>query len=454
MRQLLYIILLYAYASTAAYAQRISCDYRNVPLSEVLRQLNREQGQWSINFLYDDLEAFRITTQVRNASVPDAVRQILGFYPLRMIVRERDIYVECPERTGRRYVGELRDELGGPVAFANVSLLSPSDSSVISRGVSSEGGTFVIPCDSAPVVLRATYIGYESVCRTVQNEDVGILTMRPTQTVLNGLKVSGSLPLNTIERGHVVWDMPQLLKLFPADDAYEALTRIPGVTDMGEGLQYAGRDVTLVINGKATSLSADAVVERLRQMPAAILAKAEVLPSAPAKYHAQGMVINVRTKDFAGTHQLSGQLRAQYKQTRYAYGQAAGSMIVQHGKLGLDASYDYGYGATYGRVEHDAMHPLGDKRVPYWDRTDRRGDNILHDYRLGMEYAFSANNRLSLAYTGKWQSTAATNRSLGMESAVAAAHLSAQHRCRIQRSFRSGTGCFLYRLPEPAYAKP
>ena len=59
--------------------------------------------------------------------------------------------------------------------------------------------------------------------------------------------------------------------------------------------------MTLIINGKPTTLSADKVVERLKQMPAAMLTKAEVMPSAPAKYHVRGMAINIVTKDFSGT---------------------------------------------------------------------------------------------------------------------------------------------------------
>ena len=60
-------------------------------------------------------------------------------------------------------------------------------------------------------------------------------------------------------------------------------------------------------------------------MPAETLAQAEVMPSAPAKYHVRGMALNVVTKDFAGTNQLSGQLSATLRQDRYTKGYAGGS---------------------------------------------------------------------------------------------------------------------------------
>ena len=148
-------------------------------------------------------------------------------------------------------------------------------------------------------------------------------------------------------------------------------------------------------------------------MPAAMLAKAEVMPSAPAKYHVRGMAINIVTKDFAGTNQLSGQLMGGWQQNKYGTGYAGGSFIYNHNKLGLDMSYTFTDGANYGQVEHEANHPLGDKRIAYEDKTRNRSDGIDHEYRIGMDYAISDDHRLGLAYTGQWNSTRSTNTTTG-----------------------------------------
>ena len=50
---------------------RVSHSYNNVSLSEALLRLNNEQTEYVINFLYNDLEDFRITTTV--ASPPPSV---------------------------------------------------------------------------------------------------------------------------------------------------------------------------------------------------------------------------------------------------------------------------------------------------------------------------------------------------------------------------------------------
>ncbi|MDY5079094.1 MAG: hypothetical protein SPE71_02485, partial [Prevotella sp.] len=75
--------------------------------------------------------------------------------------------------------------------------------------------------------------------------------------------------------------MPLLLKQLPADNAYEALTRIPGISDATGKISFSGNEVTLIVNGQATTLTQEQLAERLKAMPAAQLAKAEVMLSAP-----------------------------------------------------------------------------------------------------------------------------------------------------------------------------
>ena len=109
-------------------AQKITREYNNVSLSEALRQLNEQTEDYTISFLYNELEDFRITTSVHRKSVPDAIRQMIGFYPIRMTVDDREIIVEFPQKTTTRYKGTVIDEQGQPVAYANIALLSPQDS--------------------------------------------------------------------------------------------------------------------------------------------------------------------------------------------------------------------------------------------------------------------------------------------------------------------------------------
>lgn len=106
------------------------------------------------------------------------------------------------------------------------------------------------------------------------------LTMETMMHNIPEVMVKGSRPIVKGERGMLSYNMPLLMKQLPADNAYEALTRIPGVSDATGSISFSGNEVTLIINGQATTLTQEQLTERLKAMPAAQLAKAEVMLSA------------------------------------------------------------------------------------------------------------------------------------------------------------------------------
>ena len=239
------------------------------------------------------------------------------------------------------------------------------------------------------------------------------LTMETMLHNLPEVMVKGSRPIVKAERGMLSYNMPLLLKQLPADNAYEALTRIPGISDATGSISFSGNEVTLIINGQATTLTQEQLTERLKAMPAAQLAKAEVMLSAPARYHVRGMAINIVTKDYDGTNQLSGQIIGGMRQNKYANEFGNLYLSLQRDKFGLDAQYKYVNGNSYGESSRIANHPLGNNRVYYNDETGQKSFGITHDYRLGMNYAFGKNHRLDVAYTGRWNKTNSNSRTTG-----------------------------------------
>ena len=239
------------------------------------------------------------------------------------------------------------------------------------------------------------------------------LTMETMLHNLPEVMVKGSRPIVKAERGMLSYNMPLLLKQLPADNAYEALTRIPGVSDATGSISFSGNEVTLIINGQATTLTQEQLTERLKAMPAAQLSKAEVMLSVPARYHVRGMAINIVTKDYAGTNQLSGQIIGGMRQNKYANEFGNLYLSLQRDKFGLDAQYKYVNGNSYGESSRIANHPLGNNRIHYNDETGQKSFGITHDYRLGMNYTFSKNHRLDVAYTGQWDKTNSNSRTTG-----------------------------------------
>ena len=226
------------------------------------------------------------------------------------------------------------------------------------------------------------------------------LTMENMMHNLPEIMVKGSRPIVKAERGMLSYNMPLLMKQLPADNAYEALTRIPGVSDADGGIKFSGNEVTLIINGQATTLTQEQLADRLKAMPAAQLAKAEVMLAAPARYHVRGMAINIVTKDYAGKNQLSGQINGGLQQNKYSREFGDFYLSMQRGKFGMDAQYQFIDGNSYGESSRIANHPLGNNRIHYNDETGQKSFGITHDYRLGMKRALDAGPMRKLAAHG------------------------------------------------------
>ena len=147
-------ILLLCLSVLQASGQKISRTYQNQSLSEVLKDLNAASPRYEVSFIYNELEDFRVTTTLHHSTIPDAVRQVVGFYPMRIIETDSVIVVECTHKTEHHLSGNIIDDKDHPVAYANIAVLNPTDSILLCGGISNESGIFVIPIDQPDVIVR------------------------------------------------------------------------------------------------------------------------------------------------------------------------------------------------------------------------------------------------------------------------------------------------------------
>ncbi len=199
-RRIHLIALLIALMTQGLTAQTINQQFKDCSLSDALLAIDDACDSITVNFVYDDLEDFRVTTDVTNATVQDAVRQVCGFYPMRIITFGNDIFVECTQRDSLRLIGKVVDQKGMPLKYANVALLSPVDSSQVNHGVANDDGYVVIPCPIQEVILRVTHVGYRTYERRCKVTDMGEIILSPDTKQLKGVNVSATPPPNHVIR--------------------------------------------------------------------------------------------------------------------------------------------------------------------------------------------------------------------------------------------------------------
>lgn len=105
--------------------------------------------------------------------------------------------------------------------------------------------------------------------------------------------VKGERPVVMLNNGVLTYDMRKLTLGKATDNVYEALRHIPGITETNDKLQLNGREVSVLIDGKNTTISNEQMMVLLRTIPAERLSKTEVLYEAPARYGVKGTALNI-----------------------------------------------------------------------------------------------------------------------------------------------------------------
>ena len=69
--------------------------------------------------------------------------------------------------------------------------------------------------------------------------------------------VKGERPVVKAERGKLIYDLPRMVERLPVNNAYEAVKELPGIVEQDGNLTLGGRSITLVVNGKVSTLDKD-----------------------------------------------------------------------------------------------------------------------------------------------------------------------------------------------------
>ena len=276
-----------------SYAQRITRQYNNVSFSEALKDLNARQHKYTINFVFDELEDFKVTKSIRNQNVPNAIMQLIGFYPIRMTQVENNIMVECTQKSTFRYKGRILDERGNAAEYATIALLSPIDSTIVGHGVSNENGFFVIPSNSRKVLARISYIGYKTVSRIYYNTEMGVIRLHPKTMIVKGVVVKGDRPQYKILPGGMEVAIEHTL-LSKMANTFDVLNLLPRVSVDGQKISVFGKGAPIIyINNKRVHDNNEIV-----NITPDNIKSISVITSPGAEYDGEvESVIRIRTKE-------------------------------------------------------------------------------------------------------------------------------------------------------------
>lgn len=297
--------------------------------------------------------------------------------------------------------GRLTDTEGRPVAGAAVILLD-TDSVYFAAAASDVDGRFAIASQIRPYRLLIQHLAYETTSFESAADDTGEIVLPDADAQIDAVVVEGERPIVRIEEGKLSYDLQAATKGKAVNNAYEALSRLPGMHEKDGALELAGMGgVTVILNGKPSTMSAAQLAALLRSTPVERIERAEVMYSAPPQYHVRGAAINLVMRRGAG-HTFSGEVHGNYSNRFYDNWDAGGNVVYTAGKWSADATYSAGQGKSIQPIALFSRHTLEGTTHDITQRQRIVSLSTRHHVRTAFEYAPNGKGRLYAAYTGSF----------------------------------------------------
>jgi outer membrane receptor protein involved in Fe transport len=302
-----------------------------------------------------------------------------------------------------KITGEVMDENSQPVPFANAAVYSHSDSTLVTGAVSDENGIFTIQLQRGKYVLKITFLSYQekSIPINLQNADIslGRIVLAPGSQVLESVTVEGqanSMELHLDKRVFQVdKDMSNI-----SGSAADILDNIPSVAvDVEGNVSLRGsQNVRILIDGRPSAITGITPADALRQMQGNLIERVEIITNPSARYDAEGEVgiINIilkkeKQKGVNGSFTLTGGYPDNF----------GGSFILNARKK--DANFFTSYGLNYrsgpgsgfSKQSFRERTPSGDTTFYYRQNTNRERSDLVHNFRVGVDYFFDDRTSLT-----------------------------------------------------------
>ena len=271
--------------------------------------------------------------------------------------------------------GRVVDEKGEPVAYANVAVLSKTDSTVLCGVVTEEDGTFNIVTDETDGIMMVAMLGYKTVY--LAPVDGAVITLTDDTQMLEGAVASAVMPktkltgegLQTNVRGSVLENV---------GTANDVLSKTPGLIKGQNGLEVIGKGSPMVyINGRRVS-----DVSELDRLQSNEIQSVEVITNPGAQYDATvRAVVRIRTIRRQGDG-FGFNLNASDAQSlRWARGNDPfGAINVNYRTGGLDFFGGVNYARNTSRQQSDLEKKTFGRTTTWDDWLFENKGTLLNEY--------------------------------------------------------------------------
>jgi outer membrane receptor protein involved in Fe transport len=275
---------------------------------------------------------------------------LLGFTPLQAQIPGRQAAPPGAAGNGE-VVGSVVDaERGEPLYGASVAVMSREDAAIVSGDIAHQDGAFRVQgLPLGTYYLQVSSIGYEqhrspdfTIDPASPRANVGTIRLAPSPVAVEGIDVTVERPTVLVEPDRNSYSAKDVAPA--AATASEVLEAVPAVLVDADGkVSLRGNEnVAVQINGRPAPIRGEQLGAYLRQLPANVIERIEVVPTPSARYDPEGMagIINIVMKQNADLGMSGGLTLAGSPSNRY---NASGNFGYQQGPLTLFSTYGFNF---------------------------------------------------------------------------------------------------------------
>lgn len=297
--------------------------------------------------------------------------------------------------------GKVVDSNNLPMEFATVSIQVPEVFDIVEETLTDQGGNFSMQVPKGDFVIYIETFGgdtFEKDIKITKNENLGNFIIKVESVALEGAVLTGNTQAYRMDLDKKVYDMSQDATAKGASLS-EALENVPSVTVDGEGnVSLRGNEnVRILIDGKPSPLIGSDPAQALKNLPADLVDRVEVVTNPSARYEAEGSagILNIvlkkgKLKGLNGSVSVSGGIP-----------ETAGVNVNLNYRKGkwnhfTNLGYRYSEWENERRSRTTRYDALG---VPRYENMDGKGEWIRNGYNLlfGTEYYMDDKNTFTIS---------------------------------------------------------
>jgi len=209
--------------------------------------------------------------------------------------------VSAQQKLGK-VTGKVVDEKLSDLPFSQVALKKGTDTSMVKSLLADEKGNFSFQVPNGSYLIEVKMMGYTKRLTAVfdivpgEKRELGTIVLKTSEIQLAAVSISAKLPFVERRADKLIVNLNGLGSGAPI---MEVMNQLPGVSvTPDDQISLNGKSVQIYIDGKATTLSSEALAGMLKGISSSAIQKVELIAQPSAKYDAagNGAIINIIRK--------------------------------------------------------------------------------------------------------------------------------------------------------------